>query len=235
MRALSLAPLYLGLGLALASSSLIADEVRYNQIALRAEVQQQVSNDRLQVRLYAEDQDKDAGKLAGRITERLNKALETARKTEGVNVSSGNRSSQPVYDEKRNNIVAWRERGDILLESTDFARLSTLTGQLLSDLNLDDMQFSLSPASRRSTEDELIREAIEAFKARADIATSSLGGSGYRIVNLNLNSQFMPPPMFRGAKMVMMADAESAAAPSVEGGQADVTVSADGVIEVTLP
>ena len=32
----------------------------------------------------------------------------------------------------------------------------------------------------------------------------------------------------------MMADAESAS-PSVEGGQADVTVSADGIIEVNLP
>lgn len=234
MRLPAIAPICIGLGMAIATPSLFAEEARYNQVSLRAEVQKAVSHDTLQVRLYAEDQDKDAGKLAGRITARLNKALETARQTEGVSVSSGNRSSQPVYDEKREKIVAWRERGDILLESTDFASLSTLTGQLLGELNLDDMQFSLSPDNRRSTEDELIREAIEAFKARADIATRSLGGSDYKIVNLNLNSQFMQPPIYRGAKVAMMADAESAS-PSVEGGQADVTVSADGIIEVNLP
>ncbi len=234
MRLVFIAPVCVGLGLALTATSLLAQEPRYNQVSLRAEVQKAVSHDTLQVRLYAEDQDKDAGKLAGRITARLNKALDVARQTEGVSVSSGNRSSQPVYDEKGEKIVAWRERGDILLESTDFASLSTLTGQLLGELNLDDMQFSLSPENRRSTEDELIREAIEAFKARADIATRSLGGSDYKIVNLNLNSQFMQPPIYRGAKVAMMADAESAS-PSVEGGQADVTVSADGIIEVNLP
>ncbi|MEH6499944.1 MAG: SIMPL domain-containing protein [Pseudoalteromonas distincta] len=234
MRLAFIAPVCVGLGLALTATSLLAQEPRYNQVSLRAEVQKAVSHDTLQVRLYAEDQDKDAGKLAGRITARLNKALDVARQTEGVSVSSGNRSSQPVYDEKGEKIVAWRERGDILLESTDFASLSTLTGQLLGELNLDDMQFSLSPENRRSTEDELIREAIEAFKARADIATRSLGGSDYKIVNLNLNSQFMQPPIYRGAKVAMMADAESAS-PSVEGGQADVTVSADGIIEVNLP
>lgn len=234
MRLPFIAPVCVGLGLALTATSLLAQEPRYNQVSLRAEVQKAVSHDTLQVRLYAEDQDKDAGKLAGRITARLNKALDVARQTEGVSVSSGNRSSQPVYDEKGEKIVAWRERGDILLESTDFASLSTLTGQLLGELNLDDMQFSLSPENRRSTEDELIREAIEAFKARADIATRSLGGADYKIVNLNLNSQFMQPPIYRGAKVAMMADAESAS-PSVEGGQADVTVSADGIIEVNLP
>ena len=234
MRLPFIAPVCVGLGLALTATSLLAQEPRYNQVSLRAEVQKAVSHDTLQVRLYAEDQDKDAGKLAGRITARLNKALDVARQTEGVSVSSGNRSSQPVYDEKGEKIVAWRERGDILLESTDFASLSTLTGQLLGELNLDDMQFSLSPENRRSTEDELIREAIEAFKAPADIATRSLGGSDYKIVNLNLNSQFMQPPIYRGAKVAMMADAESAS-PSVEGGQADVTVSADGIIEVNLP
>ena len=234
MRLPFIAPVCVGLGLALTATSLLAQEPRYNQVSLRAEVQKAVSHDTLQVRLYAEDQDKDAGKLAGRITARLNKALDVARQTEGVSVSSGNRSSQPVYDEKGEKIVAWRERGDILLESTDFASLSTLTGQLLGELNLDDMQFSLSPENRRSTEDELIREAIEAFKARADIATRSLGGTDYKIVNLNLNSQFMQPPIYRGAKVAMMADAESAI-PSVEGGQADVTVSADGIIEVNLP
>lgn len=234
MRLPFIAPVCVGLGLALTATSLLAQEPRYNQVSLRAEVQKAVSHDTLQVRLYAEDQDKDAGKLAGRITARLNKALDVARQTEGVSVSSGNRSSQPVYDEKGEKIVAWRERGDILLESTDFASLSTLTGQLLGELNLDDMQFSLSPENRRSTEEELIREAIEAFKARADIATRSLGGSDYKIVNLNLNSQFMQPPIYRGAKVAMMADAESAS-PSVEGGQADVTVSADGIIEVNLP
>lgn len=218
----------------LGTSAAAANEQQYNQVSLRAEVQQAVSHDTLTVRMYAEAQGEDAGELARRITQRLNDSLQRARQTPDVQVSSGPRSSEPVYDEKREKIIGWRERGEIVLESTDFAALSTLTGELMSELSLADMQFSLSPAARRDTENKLMREAIAAFQARAEIATESLGGSGYRLVNLNLDTQFMQPMAYRGARMASMADKESAT-PSVEGGQADVTLNANGTIEVTMP
>ncbi|MFA5677271.1 MAG: SIMPL domain-containing protein [Pseudomonas sp.] len=213
-----------------------ADPLNYNQVSLRAEVQQSVNNDTLTVTLFTEDQDTDPAKLANRITTRLNQGLETARKNSNIRVSSGNRYSQPVYDEKRKNILAWRERGEIRMEGTDFAAISSTMAGLLGELNLGSMQFSLSPASRSSTENDLIKRAIGAFRQRADIATQGLGGNGYRIVQLNLNTQFMTPRpyMQSGRMMAMAADAEMAA-PAVEGGEADVQVSADGVIEVQMP
>lgn len=234
MRHLSLPILLLGAGLGLSTAQAVANELQYNQVSLRAEVQQAVSHDTLTVRMFVEEQSKDAGELAQRITRRLNESLAKARQVDGIDVSSGNRRSEPVYDENRENIIGWRERGEIVLESTDFAALSTLTGELMDDLSLADMQFSLSPAARSATENELMREAIAAFRARADIAATSLGGAGYRIVNLNLDSQFMQPMAYRGAKLASMADSESAS-PSVEGGQADVKLNASGTIEVTMP
>lgn len=214
----------------------LAEPLNYNQISLRAEVQQAVNNDTLTVTLFTEDQDSDPAKLANRITTRLNQGLETARQDSNVRVSSGNRYSQPVYDEKRKNILAWRERAELRLQGTDFAAISRTMGNLLGDLSLGGMQFSLSADARSSTEDELIKRAIEAFRSRADIATAGLGGNGYRIVQLNLNTQFMTPRpyMQSGRMMALAADAEMAA-PSVEGGEAEVTVSADGVIEVQMP
>ena len=214
----------------------LADSLNYNQVSLRAEVQQSVNNDTLTVTLFTEDQDNDPAKLANRITTRLNQGLETARKNSKIRVSSGNRYSQPVYDEKRKNILAWRERGEIRLEGTDFAAISSTMGELLGELNLGGMQFSLSPASRSATEDELLKRAIEAFRQRADIATQGLGGNGYRIVQLNLNTQFMTPrPYMQSGRMLAMAADAEMTAPAVEGGEADVTVSADGTIEVQIP
>src|SRR5690554_708574 len=211
----------------------LADSLNYNQISLRAEVRQSVNNDTLTVTLFTEDQDTDPAKLASRITTRLNKGLEVARKNTGIKVSSGNRSTQPVYDEKCENIIAWRERGEIRLEGTDFASLSGTMGELLGDLALGSMQFSLSADSRSATEDELIKRAIAAFRQRADIATESLGGSDYRI--LNLNTQFMTPrPYMQSGRMMAMAADMEMATPAVEGGEADVQVSADGVIEVQM-
>ena len=230
MRSLHLPLSGLFLGLSLLAATAQAEPLRYNQVSLHAQVETSVNHDNMSVTLFTEAQNEDPAKLAEQITRTLNDALSTARKQEKV--SSGNRSSQPVYDEKRENIIAWRERGEIVLEGSDFAAISTLTGELLGDLSLADMQFSLSPDSRSSTEDSLIADAIEAFKSRANIATRSLGGAGYKIVNLNLNTQYAQPMRYRGQqKMAMAADMEMSA-PSVEGGQSDVTVSADGTIEI---
>lgn len=233
MRSFLMLPLLAGLTFA---GHALADPLNYNQVSLRAEVQQSVNNDTLTVTLFVEDQDSDPAKLANRITTRLNQGLEAARKNSSIRVSSGNRYSQPVYDEKRKNVIAWRERGEISLSGSDFAAISGTMAQLLGNLSLGGMQFSLSPATRSTTEDELIKRAIEAFRQRADIATQGLGGNTYRIVHLNINTQFMTPRpyMQSGRMMAMAADAEMAA-PAVEGGEADVQVSADGTIEVQMP
>ena len=232
MRSLHLPLSGLMLGMSLLAAGVQAEPMRYNQVSLHAQVEQSVNHDTMRVTLFTEAQDKDPARLAEQITRTLNDGLKAARAQDKVEVSSGNRSSQPVYDEKRENIIGWRERGEIIIEGSDFAAISTLTGELLGDLSLADMQFSLSAESRSSTEDTLVADAIEAFKSRANIATRSLGGAGYKIVNLNLNTQFMQPMRYRGQqKMAMAADMEMSS-PEVEGGQSDVTVSADGTIEV---
>ncbi|TVP90954.1 MAG: DUF541 domain-containing protein [Pseudomonadaceae bacterium] len=207
-----------------------ADTDRYNQVSLRAEAQQAVNNDTLTVILYAEEQHADPSRLAEQITQRLNKGLDRAREVDGVQVASGNRRSHPVYDDKRNNITGWRERAEIRLESSDFAALSSLTGELLQDLSLSGMQFSLSPEARQSSEEALIGDAIDAFRQRADLVTEKLGGSGYKIVSLNLHTQ-SPGPIYPRNAMLMRSEADSTA-PNVEAGEASVSVQADGVIEI---
>jgi predicted secreted protein len=216
-----------------ASISALAAEPRYNQISLRAEVTQQVNRDRMQVTLYSEAQDADPAKLAARVTQTMNDALATARKGKDINVSLGGRSSYPIYEEKGQSISGWRERAEIQLESADFAALSKLTGELLENLSMGNMSFSVSDSTRKRSEDELIKQAVDAFKARAQIATDALGGKTYKIVSLNLNSSGYQPPvrMQALAKSARM----DAVTPDVEAGTSDISVNADGVIEVDAP
>src|SRR5690606_32553093 len=117
----------------------------------------------------------------------------------------------------------------------DFASLSGTMDELLGDLALGHMQFSLSAASRSASEDELIKRPIAAFRQRADIATESRDGRAERIVPRNLHTHFLTPRPYTptGRMMAMAADMEMAT-PAVEGGEADVQVSADGVIEVQM-
>ena len=220
----------------LASTGLLADEARYNQISLRAEVNQEVAHDLMHVALYTESQNADPAKLADEITTALNKTLEQARQVKGVTVKLGSRNSYPVYDDKGQKITAWRERAEVRLESADFARLSTLTGELLQSMKMAGMDFSIATDTRKTREDAMLKDAVNAFKARAQLATEALGGKGYKLVSLNLNSGgFQPVMPMRAMAMDRGSFSKSEAAPQIEAGTSRVSMSADGVIEVQLP
>ncbi|WP_241833476.1 SIMPL domain-containing protein [Stutzerimonas balearica] len=216
-----------------AGAQALADDQRYNQVSLRAEVSQEVPHDRMQVTLYTESQHSDPAQLAGETTRTLNEALQRARQAKGVTVSQGNRSSYPVYEEKGQRIVGWRERAEIRLESGDFAALSKLTADLMQSLKMADMQFSVSDAVAQKTEDALLKEAVAAFRARAQLATEALGGKDYRLVSLSLDGGVNFQPL-RGPRMkAAMMDAESM--PEIEAGSRQITLNANGVIEVVMP
>ena len=109
------------------------------------------------------------------------------------------------------------------------------TASLLGKLKMGNMSFSIADSTRQQNEDSLMKNAVAAFKARAQLLTDSLGGKGYRLVNLNLNSAGAPRPMPVMRMAAMKADAGFAAAPEIEAGTSQVTVTADGTIEVQMP
>ena len=232
------APIVLLVSSLATSTALLANEQNYNQISLRAEAHQEVAHDQMQVTLYSEAQDTDPARLASTVTNALNQALDKARLYPQVSVKHGNRSSYPIYDDKGKKITAWRERAEVRLESTEFSRLSALTGELLKDLKMANMQFSIAAQTRIKSEDQLLKDAISAFQARAKLVSEAFGSTNYKVVNLNLNSNgFAQPPIYaRSAKMLSSAMSDEATAvPQIEAGSSQVSIIADGVIEITLP
>lgn len=141
----------LSCGMLASLPALAADEPRYNQVSLRAEVSKEVARDLMVVTLYSESQNSDPGKLAKEITETMNKAVQQARQVNEVKISQGSRNSYPIYDTKGQKITGWRERAELRLESADFPALSKLTGELLQDLKMGGMDFSIAPATRKNT------------------------------------------------------------------------------------
>ncbi|MCO7578150.1 MULTISPECIES: SIMPL domain-containing protein [Pseudomonas] len=232
----SLALLALSAGTLTSLPALAADELHYNQISLRAEVSQEVARDLMIVTLYSESQNSDPAKLAAEITSIMNKALGQARQVKDVTLRQGSRNSYPIYDDKGQKITGWRERAELRLESSDFAALSKLTGELLGDLKMAGMDFAIADPTRKASEDALLKDAVKAFKARAQLATEALGGKGYKIVNLNLNSNGYPQPYLRAPMMMKAASMDSApVTPEVEAGTSQVSMTADGAIEVLMP
>ena len=203
---------------------------RYNTVELQADAQREVQNDLLNATLFVELNDASPAALADAVNKTVNEALRMAKEYRNVRVRSGNNQTYPVYA-RANVLQGWRARAEIRIESRDFGAASALIGKLQANLQLGNLTFSVSPEARRATENELITEAIAAFKARAEIVKAALAGRGYKLQRINVASGYnTPQPRF--AQTRMAASAAEVAAPNLEAGVSVVTVTANGAIEV---
>jgi predicted secreted protein len=203
---------------------------RYNVVELQADAQREVQNDLLNATLYVELSDPNAAALASAMNKRANEALRVAKEYPAVRARSGGNHTYPVYS-RGNALQGWRGRAEIRIESRDFESAAALIGKLQSGMQLSGVSFSASPEARRAAENELITEALAAFKARAEIVRAALGGKGYRIQRVSLATSHPPArPLF--AQQRAMASSSEVTAPEFEGGVSQMTVMARGTIEV---
>jgi len=211
-----------------ANQAAAADEApRYNRIHFQVERSRPVDNDRMQAVLSVTAEDDNAARLADQINRTMDWALKTAKARPKVEVRSGGYRTYPVYDKDK--IRRWRATQELLLESADFAELGSLIGQLQERLPVASMSFLVSPARRAAVEDDLIAQALDAFRQRAELVRKQLAAKGYRIVDAAINTGGeQPVPMMRAAAM----EAASVAPPAVEAGISTLTVTVSGLIEL---
>jgi predicted secreted protein len=207
------------------------EPARFNQVDLQAEVSREIQNDLMTASLHAEANDPSAAKVAGELNRITADALKVAGEAKAVKARSGFHQTFPVYD-RNNRLTGWRGRAEIRLESKDFAAMASLIGRLQSSMQLGSVAFTVSPELRRQTENELMTEAVAAFRGRAEIATKAMGGKGYKIrrIGINTGGMFPPPrPMMAQARAAAPAEV---APPAFEGGTSTVQVAANGSIQV---
>jgi predicted secreted protein len=227
--------LVLAVGLA-ASTALAQAQPRperpgFNQVELQAEVSREVRNDLMLASMHAEANDASAAKVADELNRVTAGALKTAGEFKAVKARSGFNQTFPVYD-RNSKLTGWRGRAEIRLESKDFAAMAGLIGRLQSSMQLGAVTFTVSPELRRQAENELITEAVAAFRDRAEIAAKAIGGKRYRIRRIGLDTGGMfPPPRPMAAQARMAAPAE-VTPPAFEGGTSTVRVAASGSIQV---
>ena len=210
-------------------ASAAAEAPRYNQIHFQVERSRPVDNDRMHAVLSLTAEDDNAARLADQINRTMDAALKTAKARPKIEVRTGSYQTYPVYD--KNKIRRWRATQELILEGSDFAELGNLIGQLQEHLQVGSIHFSVSPARRAAVEDELIAQALDAFKQRAELVRKQLTAKGYRIVDASINTGGgQPVPLTRG--MAMEAMASSGAPPAIEAGTSILNVSVGGVIEL---
>jgi predicted secreted protein len=221
----------LPLAFLLAMAGAHAEEMRYNQVRLQAQQSESVSNDTMHVTMSTYGESRDPADLARQINTDMEWALTLARAEKEIFVSTGNYQTYPVLH--KNEHKGWRGQQDLELEGEDTRRISDLVGKLQERLQVKTIRFSVSDGKRYTVENRLIGEALDAFRERAGLIGDNLQASGYRVVEINVNTAAQRPPVPYQARM--SAAPMEAAPVAVEAGETRVTVTVSGTIELQLP
>ena len=204
------------------------DGDHYDRVSLRAERSRQVANDTARAQLGITLEDHDAVELQYRVNEIMEWATQVATHYDEVEAQTGGYRTYPVY--KNQLIDHWRATQELRVESGDVDRITELVRVLQTRLQLQSVTFSISPEQRETVENELIGEAIGAFKDRAELVRENLGAASYRIVHVGIGTAgTVPAPVQIRAMSAMK---EAAAAPALEPGTSTVTVSVEGQLEL---
>ena len=203
-------------------------ETLLNVVNFQAQASREVSNDIINAVLTIEMTDNDPKKLAESVNEAMGRAIKVAQTYKSVKLKSGDYQTYPVYD--KNKLIQWRARHELRVESANTEDVTTLIGKLQDSMQLSRMAFSVSPEARRKIENELITEAITAFKQRAMLISASFNAKTYKIKECNISSgesTFRPEMAVRSLSASMR---EASVSPAVEPGTSTLTINAAGSI-----
>lgn len=215
-----------------AAAPAAADEDRPDRrVGFAVERSREVANDWVTAVLSASHEDPQATEVAARINRDMTWAMGLAKAKSAVRTRSGGYSTWPVHDPRHGDVRHWRGSQEIVLESADVDAMTTLVGELQERLQVKSLGFSVSPEKRRQVEEDLVAEAIAAFRQRAELVRESFGAAGYRLVEVQVGSAGAGPPPVRPMARAMVAQAEMAP-PALEGGTSEITVTANGSIEL---
>lgn len=210
------------------SASAAEAPLTYDRINLSVSAGESVENDILKAELFAQQEGNDAARLAREVNRDISRAVEQAKGVTGVKVQTLDYSTSPIY--RKQSITGWRVRQSIRLESRDAASLSKLIGSLQEHLGISNITYALSPEGRKTIEDKLIARAISRFKQRAELISNEMEQSGYRLVQMNINSDRITPRPVQMRAMTM--EFGGAPSPTLEAGSQRVVVNINGTIEL---
>lgn len=198
-------------------------------LSLSAQAVTEVPTDVVRMTLAVEQEGAEPGAISSALSAKTQQALSQAKRNSAIQAESGGFTINPSTD-RNGRISTWRGRSEIILQSRDFAAVSKLAGELSSQMQVQNINFSLSREAREAAEGKLTEQAVASFREKAKNTTQLFGYSGYSIREVNVSeagSVTPMPRMFAKAAMAM----DSAPVP-VEGGKAQVSVSVNGSLQM---
>lgn len=203
------------------------DEPR-RRVSFGVESAREVPNDWIRAVVGVTEEDADPAQAADRVNRTMTWALEQARAEGRVKASSGGYHTQPVYHEGK--LRRWRASQELVLEGGDADAMTALLGVLQSRVQLRAFDFSVSEETGQRVEEELVSEALAAFRARAELVRRGLEARGYALDELTIDTGGRGIPAPRRMRVMESAAHAAVAPPSAEAGTSRIRVVVNGTI-----
>lgn len=204
-----------------------------NVVQLTASATVEVPQDLLSFVMTVTREGNDPALIQTQLKAALDQALADARKAAKpgeLDVRTGNFSVGPRYG-REGRITGWVGTAELLLEGTDFTRVSQAAGRV-PNMTVAGASFRLSRDKREQAEREAQSQAVARFRTRAGELAKGFGFNGYTLREVSVHAQEpgIPP---RPRMMAMEAKAASADAPMpVEAGKSAVMVNVSGSVQL---
>lgn len=199
-------------------------------ISIQATASEDVVTDTMVAHIAIEDEQSDPAQLAQRINSRMAWAHAIVSEYADVQLIGGNYSSYPVYDKRI--FQHWRGSQQFSLKSKNAPQLGQLVGQLQDKLLIKSLSYQISTELSRKTQEQLIKQAIDAFKSRADIVRQQLGSSAYSIYRMDIQTNQQGGPIMPRTRLMMADSMESSVAATLNPGQETILVTVTGTIQL---
>lgn len=207
------------------------NSLSFNVFSLSASASGEAANDLMRVTVVAQDEGEDSAELQSSVNASMQWAISRLRPYTQIDVKTQDYKTFPQYNKNRTNIVGWRASQSLNLETTDVKSAGEAIRKLQERLQVTNIRFEPTPSTRSAVEDQLINEALDAFKQRAQLIRSNIGAPGYNLLDINVQTgASFAQPQLRGE--IAMIRSDSVAKPALEAGSSQITVTVTGRIQL---
>ena len=207
-------------------------------VRVGAEAYREVNEDRANVTLTKEIDGEDQREIMREVNQAMRNVVELGKGNPELELETGNYSIRKNvrYKKDTNEIekITYTGVGQVIARAKNFDELLSFLEQAHDHMLVGNIRFDLSTDLRRTIEKEILKEAIESFRSKAETIATGLGYKTFEVRNIDISdSEASRPPIRPMRSMTMSVDAargDYAAAPPLEGGKEMVRVSVSGQV-----
>ncbi|ADU91922.1 SIMPL domain-containing protein [Taylorella equigenitalis] len=213
------------------------NDVKSARFTISSSVHKKVKADFIELTLRTEKGGEKLEEMTAEVNNAMKKVLELSKDFPELQVSTNNFNfwkEYPHYGSSSlsKNEIIWNVQGSVSVAGGDFKKIEEFIKATNNIMIPDNMNFSLSQSARKAAEAEILQQAADEFKDKADRVIKAFGYTSYTIGSVGMDGNI--PDYFTNGNFGRVVDAamnfKEAGGLPVSPGSVDVSVSFTGEI-----